>query len=67
MKIKSYIKQSCEKITAKLFNLFVFILKNRVVINLAREEIRAFKFSFSQFGEDLAILRCVKKLGSFLD
>jgi hypothetical protein len=71
MKMPSNIKKFCVKITANLFNLLVYILKNRLILNLSREEIRSFKFSFSQFGEDLAILRCVDQLkiakGTYLD
>lgn len=64
-------KKLAERITASLFNILWFFLKNRQNLRLSREEIRAFTVSFSQFGEDLAVNRWVDELkiekGTYLD
>jgi FkbM family methyltransferase len=65
------IKSIAEKCLSEIFNFLVYFLKNRQTLNLSREEIRYFKYSFSQFGEDLAVLRYVDELkisnGKYLD
>jgi FkbM family methyltransferase len=43
--------------SAKIGNIFLALLRNRTNLRLTREEFRFSRISFSQFGEDLAVLR----------
>jgi FkbM family methyltransferase len=46
----------------RLTNILLKLLRNDVATNFTREEIRSVHFSFSQFGEDLAVNRWVEQL-----
>lgn len=52
-----------ERLAALAFNKLYFLLKNRESVEFSREEIRFFRTSFSQFGEDLAVFRWAKEFG----
>lgn len=51
-------------LVAKLANALLTRLRNGVPTALTREEIRFAQISFSQFGEDMAVLRWVDRLGA---
>jgi FkbM family methyltransferase len=46
-------------LAARIANYLVSLLRNRTDLSLSREEFRYSRISFSQFGEDLAILRWI--------
>ena len=50
-------RQLLEKTISGMTSLGLTLLRNRVDLRLSREEFRYSKISFSQFGEDLAVLR----------
>ena len=64
-------KSLLQSISVSLFNRLFSLLKNRTPSNLSREEIRFAQIFFSQFGEDLAVVRWAETLqldgGKYLD
>lgn len=48
-------------ITAVAANWLVSTLRNRTNLSLTREEFRFSRISFSQFGEDIAVLRWIEE------
>ena len=64
-------KSILQPLFVSLFNCLANLLKNRDWHKLSREEIRLFRSSFSQFGEDLAVTRWTDELkiekGHYLD
>jgi FkbM family methyltransferase len=48
---------TASELVAKIANLLLTLLRNRTDLALTREEFRYSRISFSQFGEDLAVIR----------
>lgn len=57
-------KKLLESSLAYLFNKLIFTLHNRLHTRFSRADIRYLVFSFSQFGEDLAIQRWLDKFNT---
>src|SRR5437879_5814386 len=55
-------KLRISRAVASGINAGLTLLRNRENLNLTREEIRWSRISFSQFGEDLAVLRWAEKM-----
>jgi hypothetical protein len=55
-------KETIAHCLSKVTNWSLTRLRNRTDLDLSRDEIRFAQICFSQFGEDLAVLRWVKKL-----
>ena len=59
----SGIKKVLSSTAVKLINFLLYLLKNREHFDLSREEVRSFRMSFSQFGEDVIIDEFFKRTG----
>ena len=49
-------------LAARIANYLVSLLRNRTDLSLSREEFRYSRISFSQFGDDLAILSWIAEI-----
>jgi hypothetical protein len=56
-------KQFVAKLLTPICSTLIYLLHNRSTFSFSRLELQSVQFSFSQFGEDLALLRIVKQLG----